>query len=84
MIRKEKEIAELYNFKHIHDNYAKGYEYEDKLLENSVSKHLYDNPNNATFLSHLNKQVVLMFEQVLLIRNLKNFFVDKYYNDHTN
>ena len=84
MIRKEKEINELYNFKHIHDNYIKGYDYEETLLQNSVSKHLYDNPNNSKFLYYLNKQVILMFEQVLLIRNLKNFFVDKYYNDHIN
>ena len=75
MIRKEKEISELYNFKHIHDNYKKGYDYENTLLENSLSKHLYDNTNNATFLKYLNKHVVLMFEQILLIRNLKNFFV---------
>jgi hypothetical protein len=84
MIRKEKEISELYDFKHIHDNYKKGYDYEDTLLENSVSKHLYDNSNNAMFLKHLNKHIVLMFEQVLLLRNMKNFFVDKYYNDHIN
>ena len=83
MIRKEKEIKELYTFKHINDDYNKGYDYEDKLLENTLSKHLYDNDNNSGFLSFLNKQVVLMTEQVLLLRNMKNFFVDKYYNDHS-
>ena len=82
MIRKQKEIAELYDMKHFNDSYIKGYEYEDNLLENSVSKHLYDNEINSGFLYHLNRQVVLMTEQILILRNLKNFFVDKYYNDH--
>ncbi len=82
MIRQEKEITELYNFKHFNDDYEKGVDYDETLLENMVSKHLYDNENNLTFMQILSKHLVLLSEEVLYIRNLKNFFVDKYYNDY--
>lgn len=82
MIRQEKEILELYKFKHFNDDYEKGVDYDDTLLENMVSSHLYDNENNLGFMKMLSKHLVLLSEQVLYVRNLKNFFVDKYYNDY--
>lgn len=84
MLREEKEITEIYNLKHRNDKYEKGFDYSEKLLSKSLSPHLYNNPNMVGFLNKLNKMVVLMIDQVLYLRNLKSFFVDKYYNDHTN
>lgn len=84
MLRKEKEIPEMYELKHFHDNYSKGYNYEETILKNTLSPHMYDNDNMAGFLNKISKLVYLLYTNFLLVRNLKNFFVDKYYNDHIN
>lgn len=84
MLREQKEISEIYNLKHRFDDYEKGFDYSEKLLSKSISPHLYNNPNMAGFLTRLNNMVVLMVEQTLYLRNLKSFFVDKFYNDHVN
>ena len=84
MLRKEKEISELYELKHFHDNYKKGFNYENEILKRTLSPHMYDNDNMANFLNKINKMVYLLYTNFLLVRNLKNFFVDKYYNDHIN
>jgi len=78
----DKEIKELYDLKHRNDNYPKGYNYFDKVLKNSITPFLYNNPNVSGFLSYLEPMVAHLFDRVNLIRNWKNWYVDKYKNDH--
>lgn len=82
MLRKEKEIPELYELKHFHDNYKKGYDYQETILKKTLSPHMYDNENMASFLNKINKLIYLLYTNFIIFRNFKNFFVDKYYNDH--
>lgn len=78
----DKEIKELYDLKHRNDNYPKGYNYFNTVLKNSITPFLYNNSNVASFLNYLEPIIAHMFDSVNIVRNWKNWYVDKYKNDH--
>jgi len=85
MLYNKKDIPELNTFYHINDNPKKKYmDYENVILEKSLSPYLYSNSKMAKFLSMLNGLVSLFFDQFNVIKNFKNFTVDKYYYKNVN
>lgn len=85
MIEESKHIKELYYIKHRNDNLKNvGFDYENKLFQRTLSRMMFDNPILNNFLSLLQKQVVLMIESTLVVRNFYNYTVGKYYNKHNN
>lgn len=80
---KDKEIDGIYNLKHQHDEYPKGFDYFDNILKKSLSPFLYNNDNVRGFLLKLEPLVAHLFDQMNVIRNWRNWYVDKYKNDHT-
>ena len=81
-LRKDKEIKELYDLKHQHDNYPKGFNYFDNILKKSLSPFIYNNANVEGFLLKLEPLVATFFDKMNIIKNWKNWHVDKYKNDH--
>lgn len=82
-LRKERHIPELYDMKHRNDNLAnKPFDVENNIMKKSTSGHIYENDNMNTFLIKFQKLVYLMVDQMFIMKNFKNFMVDKYYDDH--
>ena len=85
MIEKEKNIKELYDLEHRNDSLKNtGADYENNMLERSVSGYLLHNDNIYDFLGWLQKMSSWLLETNLILRNFWNYNVDKYYNKHNN
>ena len=84
MINKEKSIPELYYSRHKYDSAKISYNYEDNLINNTVSPVLLKNKNNKVFLDYFKKILVFNIHSILELRNAFNHTVDKYYGDHSN
>lgn len=84
MLYNQKDIPELNVFFHRNDSVNKKYmDYEKVILEKSLSPYLYSNTKIAKFLTMLNSLVSLFFDQHNIIKNWRNYTVDKYYYKHT-
>ena len=82
MLIKRKEISELYVLKHRHDNNDQYVEYEDKILNSSLSPYIYNNNLMNTWLNKMQPLVSILFDEMNIMKNFKNYIVDKYYYQH--
>lgn len=84
MLYDKKNIPELNKFYHRNDDVNKNYvKYEDKILKRTLSPYLYSNKMMASFLEKIEPMIALFFDQFTIIKNWKNFTVDKYYDKGT-
>ena len=84
MLYEEKQIPELYYMKHRNDNDTDYVNYEKNILNKTLSPYIFNNDIMNSFLSRLQKLVSILFDQHNIIKNFKNFIVDKYYYKHKN
>ena len=83
MLYRRKEIPELYNLKHRHYNFDEYVEYENKILNSSLSPYMYENDLMNTWLNRMQPLVSILIDQMNVMKNFKNFMVDKYYYKHS-
>ena len=77
------QIKELYELKHRNDNLAnEPFDIENEILNNTTTPFLYQNNNMANFLDKFKDMLFMMYDNVNILRNLKNFMVNKHYNKH--
>ena len=79
MLYQRKQLPELYYMKHRHDNDTDFMDYEKTILNKTLSPYLYQNEMMSGFLTRLQPLVALLFDQMNVVKNLKNYMVDKYY-----
>lgn len=84
MLYKDTKIDVIYNLKHHHDDDKDFVDYENKILVNNVSKNLIENNLMYSFIKRIEKIVFLFYDNVNIIKNWKNYTVDKYYYKHKN
>lgn len=85
MLYDDKNIPELNKFFHRNDDLNLKYvNYENNILNKTISPYVYSNNIMDGFLNRLNKLVALFFDQFNIIKNFKNFTVDKYFYKSTN
>ena len=73
MLYNKKDIPELNVFFHRNDSTTLNYvDYENVILNNSLSSYLYSNNTMSTYLSMLNGLVALFFDQFNILKNWKN------------
>lgn len=77
MLYEDKQLPELFYMKHRHDNDESFVNYENKLLDKTLSPYLFNNSTMNSFLKRLQKLVSIMFDQFNVIKNFKNYIVDK-------
>lgn len=82
MLYKEKQYNELYFMKHRHDDPNPAYDYENNLFDKTLSPYIYQNDTMSNFLKRLQKLMSLQFDQMNLIKNWKNYMVDRYEYRH--
>jgi len=82
MYYEEQEIPELFFLKHRHDDDNEYIDYEKMILDKSLSPFLYNNDRMNTFLKSSQRLIAILFDNVNIIKNFKNYMVDKYYYKH--
>jgi hypothetical protein len=79
MLNERRQIPELYYLKHRHDDDNKFVDYEKNILDSSLSPYLYNNGLMNSFLKKFQVLVSILFDQHNVIKNFKNFMVEKDY-----
>jgi hypothetical protein len=82
MLYERKQLPELHYMKHKHDNDDSYYDYENNILDKSLSPYMYENDVMNGFLKKLQPLVSILFDHMNIIRNFKNYMVDKYDYKH--
>ena len=83
MLLEDKELPELFQMKHRHDDSKDWVDWGNNLLIKSLSPYLFRNDRMNGFLVRTQKLVSILFDQQNIIKNFKNYIVDKYYYKHT-
>jgi hypothetical protein len=78
MLYDNKQIPELNFMKHRHDDADNYIYYENVILDKSLSPYMYENDLMNGFLKRLQPLVANLFDNMNIIRNFKNYMVDKY------
>ena len=65
--------------KHRHDSEEDFVDYEKMILDRTLTPYIYNNDRMNSFLKLLQRPVSILFDNVNIIKNFKNFMVDKYY-----
>lgn len=84
MLYEDKQLPELNYMKHRHDTDNVQVDYASKIFTNSLSAYIFNNNIMNSFLLKLQKPVSLFFDQMNVMKNFKNYIVDKYYYKHSN
>ena len=65
--------------KHRNDTDKDFVDYENTILQKSLSPYIYENDTMNTYLNKLQPLVAMLFDQTNIIKNFKNYMVDKYH-----
>jgi hypothetical protein len=84
MLHEEREIPELYFLKHRHDDDKDWADYENNMLDNMISPYAYQNDLMFAFLKRLQPLTAKMFDQMNVMKNFRNYIVDKYHYKQAN
>lgn len=84
MLYEDKRIKEINDLKHFHDNDTDYVDYEQTILEKSLSNRLFKNEMMSGFLKKISKPVSMFFDNYNIIKNWRNYTVDKDYYKHKN
>jgi hypothetical protein len=76
---KEKDIPEIYQMKHRYDSDKDFMDYGEKILDKSLSPFLYYNDFFGNLLNRYKRLVSILFDNVNIVKNFKNYNVHKYY-----
>jgi hypothetical protein len=79
MLYDRKQLPELRYMKHFHDDNDVNFDYENDILNKSLSPYIYQNYVMTNFLDKLQPMVALLFDQINVMKNFKNYMVDKYH-----
>ena len=77
MLYKRKQLPELYYIKHRQDTDEDFVDYEKNILNKSLSPYMYENNMMNGFLTRLQPLVALLFDQMNIVKNFRNYMVDK-------
>jgi len=79
MLQDRQQLPELRFIKSFHDDQRPNFAYENQLLKKSLSPYMYGNDAMKGFLDKIEPLVSLLFDHMNVIKNFKNYMVDKYH-----
>lgn len=79
MLYERKQIPELEFIKHRNDDKNTYFDYENNILDKSLSPYIYRNDIMNDFLKRLQPLTSILFDHMNIVKNFKNYMVDKYY-----
>lgn len=83
MLYERKDLPELHFMKHRLDDESNWVNYEEKILDSTLSPYMYNNNVMSNWLKKMQPLVSLLFDQMNVMKNFKNYNVDKYYHKHS-
>ena len=78
MLYKRNQLPELYTLKHRHDDDNTFVDYENVILDKTLSPYLFENDLMTNYIKRMQPAVSILFDHMSLIKNFKNYIVDKY------
>jgi hypothetical protein len=82
MYYEKQSLPELHYMKHLHDDDKDYVDYEKDILNKTLTPYLFSNGLMSGFLQRIQPLLSMMFDNFNIIRNFKNYTVDKYYYKH--
>ncbi len=79
MLNDLKQLPELRYMRQFHDDVSPNFNYEQDIFNKSLSPYLFQNVTMYNFLDKLRPMMSIFFDQVNIIKNFKNYMVDKYH-----
>lgn len=79
MLYERRELPEIFYIKHIHDDDVKFIKYDEKIFDKTLSPYMFENDLMNTWLKKMQPLSALLLDQMNIIKNLKNYMVDKYH-----
>lgn len=83
MLFDRKDIPEIHFIKHRYDDQNNHVDYESKILDSTLSPYIYNNDVMNNWLKKMQPLVSLLFDKMNVMKNFKNYIVDKYEYRHT-
>jgi hypothetical protein len=80
MLYDRQQLSELNYMRHRHDDDDSYFDYEKNILDKSLSPYMYENDVMNTFLKKLQSLLSLNFDHMNVMKNFKNYMVDKYHD----
>ena len=77
MLHRYKHLPELYFLRNRHNNSDVHFEYDKNILKKSLSSYIFKNDMMNSFIQLLEPLVSLYYDNVNIIKNFKNYIVDK-------
>jgi hypothetical protein len=79
MLYERKQLPELHHMKHLYDNDNKFIKYDETILDKSLSPYMFQNDLMNNWLKRMQPLVSILFDQMNIMKNWKNYMVDKYH-----
>ena len=83
MLFDRKQLPQLRFMKHRHDTEKNWVDYEKEILNSTLSPYMFRNETMTEWLTRMQSLVSLLFDQMNVMKNFKNYIVDKYYYKHS-
>lgn len=78
MLNKRRQLPELFYLKNFYNDQNDDVDFENKILKSNLSSYIFNNEMMSGFLERLQPLLSMMFDRMNIIKNFKNFIVDKY------
>jgi hypothetical protein len=79
MLYERKQLPELHHMKHLYDDDNKFIKYDETILDKSLSPYMFQNDLMNNWLKRMQPLVSILFDQMNIMKNWKNYMVDKYH-----
>ena len=79
MLYERKQLPELHHIKHLYDDDTNFIKYDEKILDKSLSPYIFQNDLMNNWLKKMQPLVSILFDQMNIMKNWKNYMVDKYH-----
>jgi hypothetical protein len=79
MLYERKQLPELHYIKHLYDDDTKFVKYDETILDKSLSPYMFQNDLMNNWLKKMQPLVSILFDQMNIMKNFKNYMVDKYH-----
>lgn len=78
----EQSLPELHYMEHLHDYDNDYVKYDEKILTSTLSPYIFSNELMNGFLQRIQRLISILFDNFNIIKNFKNYTVDKYHFKH--
>ena len=79
MLYERKQLPELHYMKHLYDDDKNFIKYDEGIIDKTLSPYMVQNDLMDNWLKRMQPLVSILFDQMNIMKNWKNYMVDKYH-----